>query len=65
MAWWKEIPKRVRYLGRRDRFDADLDAEVRFHLETRAEELQAEGLAPEEAMARARREFGGALRVRE
>jgi putative ABC transport system permease protein len=65
MASWKEMTRRVRYLGRRGRFDADLDAEVRFHLDSRAEELHAEGFTREEAMARARREFGGAVRVLE
>jgi len=36
----------------------DVDAEVQFHLETRIADLVADGLAPEDARARALREFG-------
>jgi len=38
----------------------DVDAEITFHLEMRAEELIAGGLDPDEARARAEREFGDA-----
>jgi hypothetical protein len=31
---------RVKYFARRARFDRELDAEVEFHIETRAAELQ-------------------------
>ncbi|MEZ5316241.1 MAG: ABC transporter permease [Vicinamibacterales bacterium] len=37
---------------------ADVDAELRFHLESRAEALEAEGLSPDAARARALGEFG-------
>ncbi|MCG6954385.1 MAG: ABC transporter permease [Gemmatimonadetes bacterium] len=36
----------------------DLEEELRFHLEARAEDLVAEGMTPEEARAQATREFG-------
>jgi predicted permease len=42
---------------RRD-IDADVEAEIAFHLEARAEELVEEGVPPAEARARAEREFG-------
>lgn len=53
-----ELMRRTGYLGRRRQFERELDDEVRFHLEARAEELEREGLTAQEAMDRARREFG-------
>jgi predicted permease len=44
--------------GRRRGFDVDLDEEIRFHMETRAAELEAGGLTRAEAIFQARREFG-------
>jgi predicted permease len=60
-----ELIQRLSYLFRRRRFDAGLDAEVRFHLECRAEELEAGGFTRAAARAQARREFGSAGRVAE
>jgi predicted permease len=60
-----ELMNRVRYLLGRSRFDDELDAEIRFHLEARAAELEAEGLAPAAALAQARREFGSSALARE
>src|SRR5215470_5953030 len=57
--------RRLRYLGRRSQFELDLDDEVRFHLETRAAELQESGLSPVDALAKARREFGSIARAGE
>jgi hypothetical protein len=51
---------RLRHLVRRSRFNVELDREFQFHLEARADELEAEGLGRTAAMARARREFGSA-----
>ncbi len=65
MSDWKEILRRVGYLVRRSQFDRELDDEVQFHIETRAEELQLEGVPPAEALQRARREFGPRARVSE
>ena len=44
--------------------EADVDAEVRFHLEARVEELVAAGETPEAARAHAVEEFGDVARVR-
>ena len=60
-----ELLNRLRYLARRSRFDSDLDTELQFHLEARADELEAEGLPRAAALARARREFGPAARASE
>ncbi len=59
------ILRRIRYLGRRERFDHELDDEIRFHIESRAEELEREGVPAQEALQRARREFGSRVRLRE
>jgi len=42
----------------------DVDAEIAFHLDMRAEELIAAGLDPDEARRRAEREFGDVRRAR-
>src|SRR5277367_786535 len=65
MSVWKEILRRAGYLSRRSQFDQELDDEIRFHIETGAEELEREGMPPEAAQERARREFGPRARVSE
>ena len=65
MSAWKALLERVRYLGRRSRFDRELDDEIGFHLDMRAEELQQDGLSASDARAQARREFGSRVRMRE
>ena len=58
MALWNEIGNRLAWLFRRSRFDRELDEEMRFHIQTRAEELQQDGLsgadAPNASAARVR-----------
>ena len=61
MSWLSRCLNVLR--GRR--LARDLDDEVRFHLEARAEELIEAGLSPEEANRRARDQFGNQLRLRE
>ncbi len=65
MPLWGAAFRRVRYLGRVSRFNRELDKEIRFHIECRAEELEREGLPASEALAKARREFGSTLRALE
>jgi putative ABC transport system permease protein len=45
--------------------EREMDAELRFHIETFAEDLMRGGVPREEAMRRARLEFGGIERVKE
>ncbi|HEX8436182.1 permease prefix domain 1-containing protein, partial [Archangium sp.] len=45
--------------------EQDVDEELRFHLEMRAEKLERQGLSPAEARAAAEREFGDVTHVRE
>ena len=65
MTFWKEIGNRLAYLFRRSQFDRELEEEMRFHLEARAEELEQAGLTAPDALRQARREFGSTLRSRE
>jgi putative ABC transport system permease protein len=51
-SYWRGVWKR-------SAFERDLDDEMHFHVETRAEQLVDSGLTREEAIRRARIEFGG------
>jgi predicted permease len=55
MREWKN---RLLHPFRRRAFDADLEDELRFHLDSRTADLIDEGLSPPDAALRARREFG-------
>jgi putative ABC transport system permease protein len=55
----------LRDLFRRKQIDRDIEEEVRFHLEMRAEENLARGMTPEEAMLDARRRFGHPAQIKE
>ena len=57
--------RRLRFLFHRARFERELDEELRFHLEARADALAEDGLAPEAAAREARRRPGGPLALRE
>jgi predicted permease len=63
------MPNRLRTLFnalfRRRRLDRDMEEELRFHLERRAEDLRRGGLAPAEAERQARVEFGAGQTCRE
>lgn len=61
----KELWLRLSWLVSRSRFHSELDDEMRFHIESRSEELEKGGMARDEALARARREFGSRLRASE
>ena len=49
----------------RSRMEREMDAELRFHIEAQAEDLVRSGVARQEALRRARLEFGGIERVKE
>ncbi len=65
MPTGKELWRRLVWLTRRSRFQAELGDEMQFHMECRAEELEQSGMSRDEALARARREFGSRLRAAE
>src|SRR5580698_5938326 len=56
---------RLRALLRRDAMEAEMDQELRSHFEKHVEKLLAAGLPREEAMRRARLEFGGHEQLKE
>jgi len=60
----QQIYLRLRPIWRR-RQDAELDAEIRFHLAQETEERIEAGLSPEQARATARRDFGNITLIRE
>jgi predicted permease len=65
MRWLHDIWFRIRALVARDRMERDLEDEVRFHIEMETRKLEAAGLAPDEALRRARLNFGGEDRFKE
>jgi putative ABC transport system permease protein len=65
MDWLRELARRLSMLMHRRQFDADLEEEVRLHLELRQEEQFESGMTPNEARAAARRRFGNAMYLKE
>lgn len=53
------------FRGRRDRLERDLDRELRYHVDRRAEDLVKEGVSESEARRQARIELGGVPQVQE
>ena len=60
-----ELWRRLLYPSRRDRFDTELNEEMQFHIESRADELQQSGVPRAAALSQARREFGSSVRAAE
>jgi len=65
MEWLGELWRRLRMLVRRKQRDADLEDEIRLHIELRAGEQIEAGAAPDEAFDAARRRFGNTLLLKE
>jgi predicted permease len=65
MLNWREVIRRVSYLGRKTRFDDELRDEMRFHIDSRADELEQTGLSRTAALSQATREFGSSARLGE
>lgn len=63
--WSRRLRRRLRALRQGAALDAELDEEMRVHVELEAEELVRSGLTPEEARRRALVAFGGIERYRE
>jgi len=61
----RELIRRVWYLIRRDRLAADLEEEMRLHIEMRAARMEQSGLSASEARYAARRRFGNATALEE
>ena len=62
MAWYHEVGSSLAALVKRRRQDADMDEEMRFHLDMETQRHRSEGMSEREARRIARREFGGVER---
>src|SRR6185437_871694 len=65
MTLWSRFRSWLRTTVRRSHVESDMGAELRSHIETYADDLMRTGISPEEALRRARIEFGGIGRVKE
>ena len=65
MRLWTRIRSWLRAVADRLRTEREMDAELRFHIEAFAEDLVRRGWSGEEALRRARIEFGGIERAKE
>src|SRR5215472_18087415 len=66
LEWLGEVGRRIFTLfSRRERFDRDLEEEMRLHRDLRARELRDDGVSLEDARHAAQRRFGNTLRLRE
>jgi predicted permease len=65
MNWLRELARRLSMLMHRRQFDADLEEEMRLHLELRQEEQLVCGVAADEARSAVRRRFGNATYFKE
>src|SRR4030095_2898442 len=61
MSWWTRLTN----VFRSDRLDRDLGDEQRFHIESRADELEEQGFSHQEALEQAARQFGHRVLLRE
>jgi hypothetical protein len=65
MNWLRELARRIRMLAHWHQFDADLEEEMRLHLEMRQQEHLQSGMEAADARAAARRRFGNVTVLRE
>ena len=65
MDWLREFARRLSMLIHRRQFDADLEEEMRLHLELRQQELLQSGMMTDDARAAAQRRFGNATYLTE
>lgn len=59
------IRRSLMLFSRRERFDREMEEEMRLHRELRAREMEAAGASAEESHYAAQRKFGNTLRLRE
>jgi predicted permease len=65
MEWLKELGRRIEMLVHRRRFRADLEEEMRLHIDLRQQQQAERGLAASEARRAAMRRFGNAASIKE
>ena len=59
MTQWSRLRSWLRTILQRSRMESEMDVELRFHVEARAEDLIRSGVPCQEALRRARLDFGG------
>jgi predicted permease len=65
MTLWSRFHSWSQATLRRSRMERDMNEELRFHIEAYAQDLMRNGISREEALRRAKAEFGGAERMKE
>src|SRR5271156_6054584 len=65
MNWLRETARRLRMLLHRSQFDADLEEEMRLHVELRQQEQSHRGMPEDDAKSAARRRFGNTTYLKE
>src|SRR5882724_11387512 len=65
MKWLRELTRRLSMLFHRSQFDADLEEEMRLHLELRDQEQLQAGRTQADARSATRRRFGNFTRLKE
>ena len=65
MTVWKRLRSWLRAVVLRSRMEREMETELRFHIDAFAEDLVERGVPREEALRRARIEFGGVERTKE
>jgi len=65
MSWWKRVASGVQSLFHKQRLEADLDEELRFHLEMQIDENMRCGMSRDAARTAAMRSFGGLEQIKE
>ena len=65
MTIWSRLRSWLQATFRRSRVESEMETELRFHIDAFAEDLVWGGVSREEAIRRARLEFGGIERVKE
>src|SRR5712692_11392436 len=65
MTFWSRIRSWLDAMLQRSRMESEMEAELRFHMEAYAQDLVRGGVPHQEALRRARIEFGGGERVKE
>ena len=65
MTRWSRLGSWLRTILQRSRMENEMDAELRFHVEARADDLVRSGVTRQDALRRARLEFGGIERAKE
>lgn len=65
MRWMRRWVRRLAYLLRKERAEAELDEELRAHLEMEIRDRVEKGMDPDEARRTALRDFGGVERHKE